>query len=772
MIRKFITIKGTGKFLNFSSSNSTNQNWNGEFKKNNLIYGENGSGKTTLSFIFRSLKNDNSLLLKKRSFDTSIEQKIEILTDSSTHQRIDYSNNRWSNYISGIEIFDINFINDNIYTGSEIHNEHKKNLLEIIFGQCGVQLKSEISDLKESIQNTNRDLRIPKSKIEVLAQNFYTTENYCNLEFDPGIDKKIEQKEDEILIASRFEEIQQRDLLSQLNILSLPFSFENAETILIKSIETISQEFIDKFQTHRNDLSMNGNSEEWIKEGFEAIKDDKCPFCLRNLDDSIDIFVAYKQYFNEDYKQLNSEIRSINELINNFNIEAYIVSQKSKLSSNSLLIQYWGNHIPDSFNLSPFEFDKDSIMSAFESFKSLYGEKASDPLNRKRIDELETFRNIVLHLNENIIRINRQIESYNKSITVLKNRTRVDLPTLHNDLNKLKVIKGRSEKHNDDICKEYMSLNSLLDRLNLEKECKQGQLATYSDDLFQLYLISINNYLRVFAPYLEITNLESGYVGQSREPFIKYVLRIDGNDISIDDHPSQHCFKYCLSEGDKSALAFAFFLAKIENDGNLDTKIVVFDDPVSSFDLNRKSATVSQLISISQRTHQSFILTHNIVFAGEIWRELNHSTSECIKIGYLNNTSVLTNFDIKFETLASVLKDCMLIKDFLIIGTIEEQKLRAVARAIRPTLESYYHLKFFDLISDNDWLGTFIDQIRNAQPSDLFYRLVSNLSDLTDLNNYSKRYHHRFNNLADSEPIVEAELRIYCQRALDLIQII
>ena len=81
-------------------------------------------------------------------------------------------------------------------------------------------------------------------------------------------------------------------------------------------------------------------------------------------------------------------------------------------------------------------------------------------------------------------------------------------------------------------------------------------------------------------------------------------------------------------------------------------------------------------------------------------------------------------------------------------------------------------LKFFDFVSENEWLGDFISQVRESQSTDVFYRLHGSVQELTELNNYSKRYHHRFNTNADNEPINESELRSYCQRTLDLIQII
>ena len=56
MIKKFIKISGTGKFLNYNTSVAPAPYRTTDFEKINLIYGENGSGKTTLAIILKSLK--------------------------------------------------------------------------------------------------------------------------------------------------------------------------------------------------------------------------------------------------------------------------------------------------------------------------------------------------------------------------------------------------------------------------------------------------------------------------------------------------------------------------------------------------------------------------------------------------------------------------------------------------------------------------------------------------------------------------------------------
>jgi hypothetical protein len=147
-------------------------------------------------------------------------------------------------------------------------------------------------------------------------------------------------------------------------------------------------------------------------------------------------------------------------------------------------------------------------------------------------------------------------------------------------------------------------------------------------------------------------------------------------------------------------------------------------------------------------------------------------TSQCSKIEFLGNTSCIVDFNIDTETLSSILKDSLAITNYLTNGCLSDQERRAVARCLRPALESYFHLKFFDLVSPTDWLGQFIDKVRTSTTADRFFRLQSSLAELTDINDYSKKYHHRFNTNSDSEPVNDAELRNYCDRTLKLIQVI
>jgi wobble nucleotide-excising tRNase len=773
MIKKFIKICGTGKFLNYTPNIVAGSHRTTDFEKINLIYGENGSGKTTLSVILNSLKGDNELLLKKRSFDKTIPQNIEVLTDVVANPKLTFRNNAWDTHYQNIEIFDIHFINDNIYTGSEIQTAHKKNLFEVIFGQQGISLKLDIQTIKKRIQNGNNLIKETSEKIELAIDKAYTAENFCKMQVDTLIDTKIAEKEADINTAKSYQLIQQKKSLSLIPLLSLPFDIQNAIITIEKSIDNISEQFLLKFKTHKDHLEMEG-SEEWLKQGFKSIKENSCPFCLRPFDETVEIIEAYKQYFNIEYNQLLASLEKIRMEASIYNLDTQFLTIENAISTNNSLLDFWKQHLPNEPILTSLIGEKTKIVENFEKVKELIKLKLENPIQGNNSSVISVFYSTIKIFNQKIEIFNLDIDNYSQKITALKYSRQPNVQQLEIELKQLKAIKKRNDPTISTLCTNLVTYISGVQNLKTDKENKQKLLDTHSTTIFTNYITKINSYLRAFAPYLEIGDLDSVYIGSSKEPIVKYALHINGNEIKQDDSIIHPTFKYSLSEGDKSALALAFFLTKLEVDGNLQNKVIVFDDPVSSFDLNRKATTISKLLYFGQEAKQLFVLTHNIIFAGEFWKSVNqlNCTSQCSKIEFVSNTSCIIEFHIGNETLSSVLKDSLAIKNYLLNGCYSDQERRSVARCLRPALESYFHLKFFDIVSTNEWFGNFIDKVRNSTTPDPFYRLVGEVQEMTEINDYSKKYHHRYNTNADSEQVSDAELRNYCERTLKLIQLI
>jgi len=65
-------------------------------------------------------------------------------------------------------------------------------------------------------------------------------------------------------------------------------------------------------------------------------------------------------------------------------------------------------------------------------------------------------------------------------------------------------------------------------------------------------------------------------------------------------------------------------------------------------------------------------------------------------------------------------------------------------------------------------LGTFLSSIRDADATSPLVSAKPILSDLEDINGYSKKYHHAFNPQASSEPVDDNELQGFVKRTLAL----
>ena len=93
----------------------------------------------------------------------------------------------------------------------------------------------------------------------------------------------------------------------------------------------------------------------------------------------------------------------------------------------------------------------------------------------------------------------------------------------------------------------------------------------------------------------------------------EYIFLKSKNDIDVTNNITS-----TLSYGEKNTLAFALFIQSILGSNNND-KIIIIDDPISSYDIFRKYTSVDILRSIGEATFKKiFILTHELDFISSI----------------------------------------------------------------------------------------------------------------------------------------------------------
>lgn len=81
-----------------------------------------------------------------------------------------------------------------------------------------------------------------------------------------------------------------------------------------------------------------------------------------------------------------------------------------------------------------------------------------------------------------------------------------------------------------------------------------------------------------------------------------------------------------LSEGEKTAIAFIYFVVHLQDqDFDIKNGIVIIDDPVSSLDSNSLFQAFAFLKNAIKEAHQFFVLTHNFDFLRLVLNWLSHS---------------------------------------------------------------------------------------------------------------------------------------------------
>jgi wobble nucleotide-excising tRNase len=112
-------------------------------------------------------------------------------------------------------------------------------------------------------------------------------------------------------------------------------------------------------------------------------------------------------------------------------------------------------------------------------------------------------------------------------------------------------------------------------------------------------------------PAEELNQELAAYLGRDE---LRFEVEQNGYRITRGGHPATH-----LSDGERTAIAFLYFLKSLKaTDFDLETGIVVIDDPVSSLDSNSLFSAFGFLKQRTTNAGQLFVLTHNFAFFRQV----------------------------------------------------------------------------------------------------------------------------------------------------------
>ena len=615
VITRIKQIKNIGTYKN--SGNGRIQ-----LKPFTFIYAANTYGKTTFCDIMRSLKtNDISYINNRRRIGIKDSEKC-LVSLTIDNENIVYDGEKWIvpagyNIRNYLEIFDINFVNENVFTNFKIEHKNKESFTSFILGERGVELAKTLAYLEQTLSEIEQEFKENKAKLDKKLKD---------IAFDDIKKQKYNDdfKDTECLLISANEEI--KKLSKQLSEIDKIKSIKKIDSInvdqsklreLINTTKEICafkhdidltqlKKKVEDIKEETTDLS-----DQWYKDGIKSIKN-KCPLCGNTITDNERIKIL-SEYFSEIIITFLDKVEKCqNEIIRNFK-ERSIASDLIKFTQQKdLIIPYFNGNsdLPSALNESFKQLTK--IANDISSFVEKSKEELESNLLIKlssvnKVDfEFSKSATLLTYLDEmdSILSImNEQINDFNQNFKEYQEKLSNEY--LLSEISKHKsefsrynliVLRGQYNEEIDSLIQTEGHIKELKDKIKVTKTKFDSQqedfLNKYFADIQQIYSkLGSENY-----------RIERETTSRGKKKV--YGVKIYFRDKLIDET------RFCMSESDRRALALSVFLAKIKIDNNPNS-ILILDDPVTSFDKDRMRNFISIINELKSNCFgQLIILMH------------------------------------------------------------------------------------------------------------------------------------------------------------------
>ncbi|MFT2650704.1 AAA family ATPase [Helicobacter pylori] len=602
----------------------------GEFKDYNVIFGNNGCGKTSLTRAFELLISKDKCIEKYRTISTAESPSIEFECKDGSYKIEPNSNIGAPSF--KVEIYNSDFLHNNAPFNSEFGLKKLDDGIIILEGSVLGEETKEINQLKncrEKVEKRQKKIKdendtetlsakqeseikkydeeIEKIRKEVTSKPIQITLDDIKIDDICKVSKnKFKDQEDALTnLEKDFDELNEAmKEFDDLKEMELPKDYQTIkdklESLFSFDIDKEAGQVSKEIKEH---ISKVGR--EFIEKGIELQKempDNACPFCTQKITNNI--IQVYTSYFNksiEQFKQDSSEVSgTLKKILEQWNIKE--------------ILQSFERFEP--FMKKDFSTNKESLKNALEQIKVLL-EKLQKEVDKKwGVKNKEKFQETDKKLSENYEKLQKCVGE-TRNILNQKKEQKKKLDKLKTELKEARIKKAKHDSYDSQKSKEEAKRKlSILDRGHERLNCLLEKIDKKLKGLYDQKrpdIETINNYLKAL-------NLP------------KYSLDKDYRIVLNSDALENSEAKIILSDGEKTTLAFAYFLARLKlfyKKEDLKKLVVVIDDPISSLDEQRIYNTTCLVAKINQELAreklsnekekvQVFVLTHNHTFMARL----------------------------------------------------------------------------------------------------------------------------------------------------------
>ncbi|WP_085918752.1 AAA family ATPase [Halomonas sp. CSM-2] len=587
-IKNIPKLKQFGIFQNHINANAK------DFGKYNLFYGWNGSGKSTLSAVFRCIENKaNPVKFPSSEFTITVDGGTAITQANITEADLN------------VYTFNQDFIDENISWDSIVKSillvdktkiEERKRLEELqekqkIDSEAYVKKSEKIKKLTDAVSKFGTD---SARHIKTSLQSIDTTDryylNYDKRKFEGFIANNLEAMKtgDPLLDEGKIIELTNAAKPDQKNPVSFTQQTVNQATF-IKAKERLDDLLNTSVVSKTiQRLVENSDIKSWVETGLYLHKrhdKNECEFCGNTITEERS--KQLEAHFNDDYKAFQDRLIKADDWLANQYIQAPVLPAESDFYEE-FKKEY-------SEACTALEEAITSLNEEISAWHTILKEKTRNPLEIGLTIEVIN-ESSVKAFNDAMTAIGATVGKHNHKSGNFKEETDKAKKQLelHYATTEVKSFYYHEKK------KEVVDRTAENDKLKAAINGRASEIQSLEDSLSNesLGADKFNESLHKFLGRSELTlrfsPMKKGYE----------ILRNDSDPVDGN-----------LSEGEKTAIAFVYFITKLkENDNNIEDTIVVVDDPISSFDSNHLFHAYSFMKINCEKAKQLFVLTHNFTF--------------------------------------------------------------------------------------------------------------------------------------------------------------
>lgn len=761
MLEKIQLIRNVGQFDSVNAAQF-------DLTKLTLVYAENGRGKTTLASILRSSATSDASIIEERHRLTAQHPPHVVLRDGAG--AIMYQNGGWSRALPEIVVFDDVFVSDNVCSGVEIETEHRQNLHELILGAQGVSMNAALQQQVSAIEIHNRQLKPLADAIPAAARGPHSVDGFCALEARADIDDAIDEVDRGLAAARSADAVRAQALFQPFSLPS--FDLEAIRTILQQGLPALEASAAAQVQTHLRSLGKGG--EAWVADGMpriEAVSADNpmetCPFCAQEMSGS-PLIVHYQAYFSQAYAALKGAIVEQGKAVAAAHDGDVPAAFERAVRVAAQTRDFWSSFadVP-AIALDTADIAR-SWKAAREGVLAALRAKLAAPLEpiTLRLEVVEAVQTYDQHRMA-VGEAAASLQVLNETIELVKEQAAsASVATLEADLAKLRAAKARHTPPVGAACQAYLDEKAAKTATEQARDRARAALDQYRSTIFPTYQTAINQFLRRFGAGFRLGSVTS--VNTRAGSSCTYNVLINDVPVSI-TAATGPSFRNTLSAGDRNTLALAFFFASLEQDPNLDRRIVVIDDPMTSLDEHRNRNTLHEMRHLLDRVDQMIVLSHSKPFLCPLWQDAHPTMHTALRIDRVRNGQ---NQDASTITSWNVHADCVSEHDrrheqvLAYLESANPDMERAVASSLRPILEAFMRVAYPTVFPPGTLLGPFLNVCNQRTGT---HREILNGGDVRELQrilDYANEFHHDTNPAYQTVLINSQELTDFAQRTI------